>query len=119
MLDKIARLSEEINSITVGSLDEIEVLRIKWLGKKGEITLLFEDFKGVAPEQKKEVGQQLNILKTSALSKINASKEQFESTQTDGDAPDLSLPGFPSVQNGSRHPLSIIKNQIIDIFSRM
>ncbi len=117
MLDKIARLSEEVNSSTVSSLDEIETLRIKWLSKKGEITELFDAFKSVPPEQKKEVGQQLNVLKTNALNKINAWKEEFESKVSDSSVPDLSLPGFPSVQNGTRHPLSIVKNQIISIFS--
>jgi len=117
MLDKIARLSEEVNSTTVNSLEEIEALRIKWLSKKGEITELFDAFKSVPPEQKKEVGQQLNVLKTNALNKINAWKEEFESKVSDSSVPDLSLPGFPSVQNGTRHPLSIVKNQIISIFS--
>lgn len=119
MLDKIARLSEEVNSSTVSSLDEIETLRIKWLSKKGEITELFDAFKAVPPDQKKEVGQQLNVLKTNALNKINAWKEEFESKVSDSSVPDLSLPGFPSVQNGTRHPLSIVKNQIISIFSRL
>ncbi len=119
MLDKIARLNEEVNTSTVSSLEEIESLRIKWLSKKGEITELFDAFKSVPPEQKKEVGQQLNVLKSNALNKINAWKEVFESKVSDSSVPDLSLPGFPSVQNGTRHPLSIVKNQIISIFSRL
>jgi phenylalanyl-tRNA synthetase alpha chain len=119
MLDKIARLSEEVNASSVNTLEEVETLRIKWLGKKGEITELFEAFKTVPPDQKKEFGQQLNVLKTSALNKINTWKEEFESKVSDTDIPDLSLPGFPSIQNGSRHPLSIVKNQIIGIFSRL
>lgn len=107
----------QIERIEIRDQNELEEYRIKWLSKKGEITLLFEDFKTVAPEQKKEIGQLLNQLKLKAQDKINTLKENFEQKGDSGEHNDLSLPGYPSIQYGSRHPLSIVKHQIISIFS--
>lgn len=115
--ERISNLLNQIERIEIRDQNELEEYRIKWLSKKGEITLLFEDFKTVAPEQKKEIGQLLNQLKLKAQDKINTLKENFEQKGDSGEHNDLSLPGYPSIQYGSRHPLSIVKHQIISIFS--
>jgi phenylalanyl-tRNA synthetase alpha chain len=119
MLDKINKLLEEIGAFQPHSSEEVETHRIKWLSKKGTVSLLFEEFKNVPADQKKEVGRLLNLLKNSALEKINESKEIYESQKAGGKhkAMDLTLPGLPVLKNGSIHPLSIVKKQIIDIFS--
>ena len=78
MLDKIKALQEELEKIVVSGKEEVEELRLKYISKKGSISQLFEDFKNVSPEQKKEVGQAINTLKTFALDKINSLKEAFE-----------------------------------------
>ncbi len=80
---------------------------------------MFDEFKFVAPEQKREVGQQLILLRTKAQELITTWKESFVTENNASERPDLSLPGLPIVQNGSRHPLSLVKNQIIAIFSRL
>jgi phenylalanyl-tRNA synthetase alpha chain len=77
MLDKIKALQEEIEKIVVSGKEEVEELRLKYISKKGTISQLFEDFKNVSPEQKKEVGQAINTLKNFALDKINTLKESF------------------------------------------
>jgi phenylalanyl-tRNA synthetase alpha chain len=120
MVDRIKQILKEVESTHFTNKDELENYRIKWLSKKGEISLLFEDFKQVPNELKKQVGQQLNELKVKAQNKINEAKEIFESKSTSsGEKPDLTVPGLPIYANGSRHPLSIVKNQIIDIFYRI
>ena len=118
MQNRIDEILAEIESMKVESNQQLEDYRIKWLGKKGSITLLFEDFKTVAPEQKREFGQKLNLLKNAAQEKINYFREFLEAKNDSGSADfDLSLPGEPIIQTGSRHPISIVKNQIIEIFS--
>ena len=121
MLEKINSLLAEVEEFAAQSKDQIEEYRIKWLSKKGEITSLFDDFKSVAPEIKREVGQKLNELKTKAQDKINALKEKHESSidNSSVNEMDLTLPGDPTIQVGSRHPLSLVKNQIIDVFARI
>ena len=120
MLEKINNLLEEVESLKAKTKEQVEEYRIKWLSKKGEVSALFDDFKNVPNDLKKEVGQKLNDLKTKAQEKINALKENFESQEQDNKpVADLTLPGFPALQNGSRHPLTLVKNQIIDIFSRI
>ncbi len=120
MIEKINHLLEEVDSFNAQTKEQVEEYRIKWLSKKGEISALFEDFRDVSSDLKKEVGQKLNHLRNKAQDKINLLKENFESSQKDSaPAVDLSLPGFPALQNGSRHPLTLVKNQIIDIFSRI
>ena len=91
---------------------------IKYLSKKGAINDLMADFRNVAAEQKKEVGMRLNELKNKAQEKIAALKEQFESQDTGCDDIDLTRSAYP-VELGTRHPLSIVRNEIIDIFARM
>lgn len=121
MLERINNLLQQVEEFSVSNKEELEGYRIKWLSKKGEITSLFDDFKSVAPELKREVGQRLNELKTKAQNKINELKEKYEHTADNAGAQqqDLTLPGDPSIQFGSRHPLSLVKNQIIDVFSRI
>jgi len=111
---------EEVEAFAAQTKEQVEEYRIKWLSKKGEVSALFDDFKNVPSDIKKEVGQKLNTLKTKAQDKINQLKEKFESEEKDtAVSVDLSLPGFPTLQNGSRHPLTLVKNQIIGIFSRI
>jgi len=121
MLEKIHKLLEEVESFGAQSKEQVEEYRIKWLSKKGEVTALFDDFKNVPSDLKKEVGQKLNLLKTKAQEKINELKEKFEAESDTNDKKgiDLTLPALPTLQAGSRHPLSLVKNQIIDIFSRI
>ncbi|MDO9000733.1 MAG: phenylalanine--tRNA ligase subunit alpha [Bacteroidota bacterium] len=121
MLEKIHKLLEEVESFGAQTKEQVEEYRIKWLSKKGEVTALFDDFKDVPSDLKKEVGQKLNLLKTKAQEKINGLKEKFdaESDAKDINGIDLTLPAFPTLQVGTRHPLSIVKNQIIDIFARI
>ncbi|MFV0267806.1 MAG: phenylalanine--tRNA ligase subunit alpha [Draconibacterium sp.] len=118
MLDKIKALQEEIDKIVASSKEEVEELRIKYISKKGHISQLFNDFKTVPPEQKKEVGQAINILKQFALDKINGLKEGFENNGSELSGIDLTMPGEP-MKLGTRHPLSLVKNEILGIFSRL
>lgn len=121
MLEKINNLLLEVEQLAVNTKEQVEEYRIKWLSKKGQITVLFDEFKTVTPELKRELGAKLNDLKNKAQDKINELKEKFEATgdsKAGGDI-DLTLPGDPNVLLGSRHPLSIVKNEIIDIFSKI
>ena len=118
MLDKIKALQEEIEKIVASSKEEVDELRIKYISKKGSINQLFADFKYVPAEQKKEVGQAINILKNFALDKINSLKESFEAADGGNSGIDLTMPGEP-MKLGTRHPLSLVKNEIIGIFSRL
>jgi phenylalanyl-tRNA synthetase alpha chain len=119
MLERINLLLEEVRAFESDSAEAVESFRIKMLGKKGELNALFDAFKDVANDQKKEVGKQLNVLKNLAQEKINTLKEKTEtSLGAEAESKDLSIPGSPVFSNGSRHPLSIVKNQIIEIFSR-
>ena len=118
MLDIIKRLKEEIGALTASDLNELESLRIKYLSKKGEITSLFNEFRNVPAEQKREVGKLLNELKDEALQKINSLKERIsDNKQTDTEI-DLTRSAYP-VKLGTRHPISIVKNEICDIFGKL
>ncbi|MCK9401059.1 MAG: phenylalanine--tRNA ligase subunit alpha [Bacteroidales bacterium] len=109
----------EIGQFSTQNAEELEQFRIKFLSKKGLIPDLFEDFKNVPPEQRREVGQALNDLKNKAQDKVNLLKEQIEAGATEVKSGiDLSLP-VDFMQLGSRHPLSIIRNEIVQIFSRI
>ncbi|MDR1331879.1 MAG: phenylalanine--tRNA ligase subunit alpha [Tannerella sp.] len=118
MIEQIHALLEEIKGLTAGSTDELETLRIKYLSKKGIIPSLMNDFRNVAAEQKREVGMLLNELKNAAQDKINALKTLFEAARPDGDLPDLTRTAYP-VPAGTRHPLSVVKKEICDIFGRL
>ena len=119
MLDKINALIDEVTSFDTKSKDELEAFRIKFLSKKGILNDLFAEFKLVPNHEKKDVGQAINTLKNSAQNKINAIKESLDSgNDQKATYGDLTRPG-ESLELGARHPISIVKNQIIDIFSRI
>lgn len=118
MIEKIKALKEQINAITANNADELEALRIKYLSKKGEITSLFSDFRNVPNEQKREIGQLLNELKTLATDKINALKEAFDAKAVENEDIDLTRTSAPQ-EIGTRHPISLVRKEIIDIFSRL
>lgn len=118
MIAKINQLLREVEALKAANAEELEALRIKYLSKKGAINDLMADFRNVAAEQKKEVGMRLNELKNKAQEKIAALKEQFESQDTGCDDIDLTRSAYP-IELGTRHPLSIVRNEIIDIFARM
>ena len=118
MIAKIEQLLKEVEALHASNAEELEALRIKYLSKKGAINDLMADFRNVAADQKKEVGMRLNELKTKAQDKINALKEMFESQDNDCDGLDLTRSAYP-VELGTRHPLTIVKNEIIDIFARL
>ena len=118
ILDKISQLLEEVKNISASNAEEIEALRIKYLSKKGEITALMSDFRNVPTEQKKEVGMRINELKQTAIDRINAIKQSFDTADTESVNIDLTRTPYP-IALGTRHPLTIITNEIIDIFSRM
>lgn len=118
MLKKIEDLLKEVEAFTTESAEAIEEFRIRLLSKKGIISQLFEEFRNVPVEQKKEFGKNLNILKNKAFEKVNFLKEQISNSDSKEAKPDLSLPGEPR-ELGSRHPISIVKNEIISIFSRL
>ncbi len=118
MLEKIEQLIAEINNLKVQSADELEALRLKYLSKKGSINDLMADFRNVPNEQKREIGQKLNELKNLAQDKINSLKEAFEAKKAVDEKPDLTRTAYP-VELGTRHPLNIVKNEIIEIFSRL
>ena len=118
MLDKIAQLLAEVDTLKAKSVEEVEALRIKYLSKKGEITSLMNQFRDVPAEQKKEVGMKVNQLKQKVTDKINELKEKLDSVETGDNSLDLTRTAYP-IAIGTRHPLTIVKNEIIDIFSRL
>ena len=118
MIEKINRLREEIEALTAAKAEEVENLRIKYLSKKGEISQLFNDFRNVAAESKREMGQRLNELKELATEKINALREQVSEQAEADNTIDLTRTAYP-VALGTRHPISLVRNEICDIFGRL
>ena len=118
MLEKIEQLISEISELKASSAEELEALRLKYLSKKGAINDLMADFRNVPAEQKREVGQRLNVLKQMAQDKISALKESFDAMKAQAEKPDMTRTAYP-VELGTRHPLNIVKNEIIEIFSRL
>ncbi len=118
LLEKIESLLKEVSTLTASNADEIEQLRLKYLSKKGEINALMADFRNVAADQKKTVGVKINELKQLAIDKINELKQQTETVESQKDDIDLTRTAYP-IPLGTRHPLTIVKNEIIDIFRRM
>lgn len=119
MIDTIKEHIAELENFNTDSLEAVENLRIKYLGKKGLLNDFFAEFKNVPNDQKKEFGQTINQLKTVATDKINALKDALENKSDDvGIYGDLTRPSEP-IELGARHPISIVKNRIIDIFSRI
>lgn len=118
MKEKIEALLAEIDALTCKTQQDIENARVRLLGKKGSVTALFEEFRTVPPEMKREFGQKLNQLKNAAAAKIEALKEALEESSTSSGASfDLTMPGEPA-QLGSRHPVSIVREEIIRIFRK-
>lgn len=119
MIDALKKHIVEVEAFTADSEEAVETFRIKYLGKKGLLNDFFAEFKNVPNDQKKEFGQTINQLKTSAAEKVNTLKEALENkTEVKAVYGDLTRPGEP-IELGARHPISIVKNQIIEIFSRI
>jgi len=119
MLEQVKEHIEKVTSFTADSMDAIEAFRIEYLGKKGILNGFFAAFKEVPNEQKKDFGKAINELKQKATDKVNDLKLALESQQEEaGIYGDLTRPGVPAAI-GSRHPISIVKNQMIDVFSRI
>ena len=119
MINQIDKYLEEVKNFTSKDAKEIDDFRIKFLSKKGILNQLFAEFKNVPNEEKKTFGQKINQLKQAATEKVNQLKEALENVEAEqGSGLDLTRPGYP-VEIGSRHPISIVKNQIIEIFKRI
>ncbi len=118
LLEKIENLKAQISDLKADSSDALEAMRIKYLSKKGEITALFNEFRNVPNDQKKEFGQRLNELKALATEKINSLKEEYQSKEDVANKIDITRPAFPE-EIGTRHPISMVRKEIIDIFSRL
>jgi phenylalanyl-tRNA synthetase alpha chain len=118
MVNKIDNLIVEISDFSANNKEDLESFRLKFLSKKGLISELFEEFRNVAPSDKKEIGQKLNILKQAAQEKYNSLKTIFQSSDGLSHDDDLTRPSTPWLL-GSRHPISIVRNEIIDIFVRI
>lgn len=118
MIDKISKLLSEIDNLKASNSQQLEELRIKYLSKKGAVSSLMDDFRNVASEEKKNVGMKLNELKTKAQDKINQLKDEFENSNTSDDVIDLTRTAYPTPLGG-RHPLSLVKKEICDIFKRL
>ena len=119
MNNKISELLNRVEQFSTDNVAEIENFRVKMVGKKGELTALMEEFKSVAPELKREYGQKINALKQAILAKIDTLREAAASkVSDDAKIEDMSRPGSAE-QLGSRHPISLVKNEIIEIFSRL
>lgn len=120
MTDKINELLRQIEEFVPHTASELEAFRIRILGKKGELTALMEEFKSVPAELKRTLGQQLNRLKTTATERIAALREELQQSQADtcSSSGDLSRPGSAE-ELGSRHPIALVRNQIVEVFSRL
>lgn len=118
MIDRINKLLSEVENLKASTVEEVEALRIKYLSKKGEISSLMDDFRNVAADQKREVGMKLNELKVKAQEQVNLLKESLENSQTIDTSVDLTRTAA-QIPLGTRHPLSIVKKQICDIFKKL
>lgn len=118
LLEKIDNLLKEVNQLSAKNTEEVEQFRLRFLSRKGEIAALMSEFRSVAANQKKEVGIRINELKRRTQEKINALKEQLEVKDAQSNDIDLTRTAYP-IELGTRHPLTLVKNEIIDIFARM
>lgn len=118
MEEKIRQLLEDAKHFEADSVEAAESFRIQYLGKKGHLNALFADFKSVPAERKKAVGQQINELKQYVSGKVEDMKAMLSSSEGSESIPDMTVPG-KSMPLGARHPISIVRNQIIDIFTRL
>ncbi len=120
MRDKINDLLRRVEEFKPQAATEIEAFRVKMLGRKGELNDILEEFKAVAPELKRELGQHINTLKVKASERIAALKEEFENREeaaSGSGTSDLTRPGTAD-EIGTRHPISLVRNQIVEIFAR-
>lgn len=120
MVEKIHELLRQVEEFKPKAAAEIEEFRIRILGKKGELTALMDEFKTVAPELKRELGQQLNALKNTALTRINTLREELQNGASECSCTigDMTCPGTAE-ELGSRHPISLVKNEIVEVFARL
>ena len=118
MIAKIEQLLKEVEALKASNAEEIEALRIKYLSKKGEVSQLMKGLREVPNELKKEVGMKLNELKNKAQDKITTLKAQYETKDTSAEGLDLTRTAYP-IELGTRHPITLVKNEIIDIFSNL
>ena len=118
MIDKINENLTLVNAFDAQSKEKVEAFRIKYLGKKGILNDFFAAFKEVPPQEKRDYGQALNTLKNAVVEKVKTLQVQTTDTASQGNHVDLSRPGFP-LELGARHPLSLVKNRIVDIFSQI
>ena len=118
LVEQIEQLKLEVASTQLNSADEVEAFRVKYLGRKGILNDLFEAFKAVPNEEKKAVGAVMNGLKTSVQEKIDEGSVQFKSNKGDVEVPDFTRP-YGEWTHGSRHPLQLVREEILSIFERM
>ena len=118
MINKIHELLQEVKDLKASSLDELEALRIKYLSKKGIVSSLMNDFRNIPAEQKRDVGKILNELKEAIQSRINEIKDHFDNANPEDSDIDLTRTAYP-IALGTRHPLSLVKKEICDIFGRL
>jgi len=119
MLNQIKEHISEVEKFQANTAEAVEAFRIQYLGKKGVLNGLFSAFKDVPNDEKKEFGQTLNELKTKAQEKVEALKTALEEKEDQsGSGIDLTMSAEP-MRMGSRHPLSIVKNEIVEIFARL
>lgn len=118
MKERIEELLKQVKTLEASNHEELEALRIKYLSKKGEISALFNDFRNVANEEKKEIGKLLNELKNAVQDRINEIRAGFDAKESAGDSLDLTRTA-DSIALGTRHPISLVRNEIIDIFSHL
>jgi phenylalanyl-tRNA synthetase alpha chain len=118
MLDKVSSLKKEIETVSLTNRDELEIFRLKFLSKKGKISQLFEDFKSIPATKKKAYGQQINELKLTATARYNKAKNRIDSSQTENISIDFTMTPYP-YRAGTRHPVSLVRKEIVDIFSHI
>ncbi len=118
LLEKIESMLKDVSALSAKNAEEVEQLRLKYLSKKGEINALMADFRNVAADQKKAVGIKINELKQAANEKISGLREELAENGVQSDDIDLTRTASP-ISLGTRHPLTIVKNEIVDIFQRM
>jgi phenylalanyl-tRNA synthetase alpha chain len=118
MIDRINALKNELDTVVVKTTEDLENFRLKYLSKKGLISQLFDDFKQISSDQKKSIGQQVNFLKQYTTNLYESYKTELSSSVKTDNKTDLTLTPEP-IKLGSRHPISLIRNEIVDIFSRI
>ena len=121
MLDKVQVISQEISQYTVASREQLEQFRLRYISRKGVVTALFEELKNVPPDERRSVGQALNGLKNLAQERFESFSQLIEAQQNSADSTppvDLTLPTVPNL-TGTQHPLSLVRQRIIQIFERI